>query len=63
MPEDHHALALPLGVKHVGEVGASSSQDAPVCPEPLSMYHEDHITVDTLLQEPGDSEGGAVTVC
>lgn len=56
VPENHNALALPFGVQHVGEVGAASTEDTTVCPERLSVYHEDHITVDALFQKPGESQ-------
>lgn len=54
VPEDHSALALPLGVQHVGEVGAACTQDAAMCPEGLPVHHKDHVAVDALLQKPGE---------
>lgn len=59
VPKDHNTLALPLGVQHVGEVGTASTQDAAVSPERPPMHHEDHVTVDALLQKPGEQSRGA----
>lgn len=61
VPENHNTLALPLGVQHVGEVGAASTEDTTVCPERLSVYHEDHVTVDALFQKPGKARKGYIT--
>lgn len=58
VPENHDALALPLGVQHVGEVGTASTKDAAMGPERLSMYHKDHIAMDALFQKPGKSQEG-----
>lgn len=58
VPENHDALALPLGVQHVGKVGTASTEDAAMGPERLSVYHKDHIAVDALFQKPGKSQEG-----
>jgi hypothetical protein len=60
VPENHDALALPLGVQHVGEVGAACTQNAAMCPEWLSVHDEDHVAVDALFQKPGEGGKGVL---
>lgn len=62
VPENHDALALPLGVQHVGEVGTASTEDTAMGPEWLSVYHKDHITVDALFQKTGKSQKGCCII-
>lgn len=59
MSEDHDALALPLGIQHVGKVGAACTQNAAMGPEGLPVHHKEHIAVDALVQKPGEMRRGA----
>lgn len=61
VPEDHGAPALPLGVEHVGEIGAARAQHAAVRPEGPAVHHEDHVAVETLLQEPVGGASGVLS--
>lgn len=58
MSEDHDALALPLGIQHVGKVAAPCTQNAAMGPEGLPVHHEEHVTVDALIQKPGGGRRG-----
>lgn len=60
MPKDHDILALPFGVQHVGKVGTACTQHTAMCPEGLPVHHKDHVTMDALLQEPGEEQAEQV---
>lgn len=46
----------------MGEIGAARAQHAAVRPEGPAVHHEDHVAVETLLQEPVGGASGVLRV-